>query len=201
METHKKRLMATVVVTLVLLGTVVPASAQEVRPEIIFGNGMGAEITELILSPAKDQYTKNRNRYAQALQVNDKAVFGVEIPEHLQRYESFDIEVVAGGKHYVTKHGIRLDRGKGTPVLELSVTGKDSTIGLITALTTTAGTVAFLTGTSAGRQALARIVYSLYRWKGFVILLSLPTIAGGIGYFVGNGLAPGGLHVQVAYIN
>jgi len=201
MKPGKSVIMTVVAAAFVLLGSVVPVFAQTTRPEIVFGNGMGAEITGLVLSPAKKQYAKNQNRYAQNLQVNDKAIFSVEIPDHFLRYESFDIEVVAGGKHYVTRNSVKIDPNKGKPVLELSVTGKDSSIGLISALSAAAGTVAFLAGTPAGRKILADIVLSLFRWKGIAVILSLPAVAGTIGYAVGNGLAPGGLNVQVAYIN
>jgi len=199
METRKIMLMAAA--AFMLLGNVIPASAQATGTEIIFGNGLGAEITELILTPSKDQYAKNRNCYAQTFQVNDKTVFSMVLPEHFLRYESFDIEVTAGGKRFATKHGVKLDREKGAPVLELSETGKDSSIGLISGLSTAAGTIVFMTGTPAGRKMMANIVYSIYRWKGFAVILSIPTAAGAIGYAVGNALAPCGLDVQVAYIN
>jgi len=198
METGKKVLMAAA--ALVLLGAV-QVFAQETRPEIIIANGLGAEITELILSPAKDQYAKNRNRYAHALQENDKAVFSVEIPDHLLRYESFDIEVTAGGKRFVTRHGVKLDREKGIPLLELSETGKDSTIALIAGLGAATGTIVFLTATPAGRQILATTVMSLYRWKGIATILSYPTLGGAAGYLAGRAFTPKGLYVQLAYIN
>ena len=201
MNTKKRGLAMAVAVTLALLGNVVQASAQTAKPEIILSNGLGAEITELSLSPSKDQYAKNRNCYARAIQVNDKVVFSVEIPEHFLGYESFDIEVVSGGKRHATHKGVKLDFNKGMPVLELSKTGKDSTNGFIKALTAAGGSIIFLTATKPGRQLLANIVLNFYRWKGIAVTLMLPTAAGTAGYIIDQSLAPEGLDVQVAYIN
>jgi len=197
---RRKITQVTVMATAFVLLGAVSASAQTTRQEIIFGNGLGAEITELVVSPSKDQYANNRNRFAQALQVNDRGFFSAALPDHLLRFDCFDIEVSAGGKRYATRYGVKLDREKGTPVLELSEAGKDSTLGLKVGLSTVAGTIAFLGGTPAGRRLLVRTLFSLRGWKGIVTILSLPTAAGAAGYAVGNSLAPVGLNVQVAYI-
>ena len=200
METKKTVLMTVVAAAFVLLGAV-SVFAQTTRPEIIIGNGLGAEITELILSPAKNQYAGNRNRYAQVFRVNDQAVFSAEIPDHFLRYESFDIEVVAGGNRYLSRNGVRLDLNRGSPFLELSETGKDSTLPHILALTTTAGTIILLTATSAGRRILITTFFTIPRWKGIAVNLTYPVLGGAAGYFAGKGLARKGLDVQVVYTN
>jgi hypothetical protein len=208
METKKTVLMTVVAAAFVLLGAV-SAFAQTARPEIIIGNGLGAEITGLILKPAKDQYAGNRNSYAQVLQANDQAVFSAEIPDHFLRYESFDIEVVAGGKRYVSRNGVRLDLNRGSPFLELSETGKDSTLPEIISFATATGTIIFLAATPTGRRILARNVLAPLRWpigrvldyRGLTKVMSYPLVGGIFGYFVGKGLTPKGLNVQVVYTN
>ena len=194
--------MTAAVAVLVWFGSVIPAAAQ--ATEIGFVNGTGAEVTGLILSPAKEQYPKNKNAYSpQSLQVNDGADFGITLPEHWNGIESFDIGVVSGNKMLITHRSIKLDMGSGkTPVLVLKDNGKISWakfVGFFTGVITTATAQA----TQTVGNPLIRIVMRLPRPFNHIAWTLLPVAGGIIGYLAGEKveqkLIPGGLDVQVHY--
>jgi hypothetical protein len=196
-----------VFLTLVLTGVVIPtaAQAQEAESIILFANDTGAEITALVLSPAKEVYPRNRNRHSPHIQVNDKAVFAVELPDHLKGITSWDIEVVSGNKRLTTQRGVRLDFENGAPFLELTEVRRNSRSGPVGALLGSVATAIFMTETRAGRAFQWKVFTTLPpQWRGVVVLL-IPVAAGAAGYFAGNAaegvLIPGILGVQVAYSN
>ena len=211
MKGHKNVILMTAVIAFVSMGNIIPAAAQTTGSEIILINGLGAEITQLIISPSKDQYAGDRNSYGQAIQLSDQDQIVIEMPGHFLRYSSFDIKVISRNRQHVTRSGVRLDFDRGTPVLMLSETGKDSTITFVAAIATktatAAGTVLLLTCTRSGRNLMGRIVTSAPygSYGGVRRLLSLPLqagLAGGLlGGLTGHFLTPKGLDVQVSYIN
>jgi hypothetical protein len=203
MKTNKNVSRLALFLTLALAGAIIPAAAQEAENMIIFGNDTGAEITGLVLSPAKKVYPRNRNRYAPPIQVNDGAAFAVELPSHLQGITSFDIEVISGNKRLTTQRGVKLDFENGSPFLELTEIEKHSTFGPIGALIGSVATTVFMTETQAGRSLHWGIIRALPpHWRGVTVLL-VPVAMGVGGYFVGNvvekAVTPGALGVQVYY--
>jgi hypothetical protein len=201
MEQRKIGWVAATAVTLILAVNTAAASAQDAKAGIIIANGTGAEITELILTPSRSQYSNNRNCFAlQGMELNDKEVLGVTVPEHFIRFKSFDIEVKSGGKRYVTNKGVTLDLNSGSaPVLELSETGKDSSLGLKGAVIGAAGSVVFMTYTPAGKELTKAIILAFPRFHTIGALLAVPVAAGTAGYFIGKALASRGLDVNVIY--
>jgi hypothetical protein len=153
MKTRKNVLMA---VAAIMLLAGIPAFAKgnkedQIKADLIIGNGTGDVITTLILSPAKAKYpSQNENRLAfQGLAVNDKATFAVLLPEQLKGVDTFDIEIISGGKHYKTKKGVNINFKSGKlPTLELSRNGKDSTRALIGAAAGGVGGVAAVAATA-----------------------------------------------------
>ena len=203
MKTLMKVLLMKVLLMAAVIATapVIPAAAQATVAEIIIGNGMGDEILQVVFSPSKEQYARNRNSFGASILVNDKDLVRMELPDHFLNYESFDIEVVSGGKRFVTHNSVKLDFNRGTPVLELSETGKDSTIGFIAGVGTSIATAYVMTHTGAGKRL---IIDNLMRvapnWRiGRLFNLLFPILTGTIGYFTGNNFAPGGLYVEVMY--
>lgn len=220
MGTRKSVLMTVMAVALVLAGNKVFAASHGAKANLIIGNGTGREITTLLISPAKTKYPKNENRLAfKDLKVKDAGIFAVVLPEQFKGIDTFDIEIVSGGKRYVTKKGIKIDfkRGK-TPTLELSRNGKDSTRALIGAAGGGVGGVAAVaatataiyTGTIMIGQALyvAALAEALCvagsivgggMLSGVGVVAAIPVALGVGGYLVGRAFTPGGLDVQVYY--
>ena len=131
MKTKQKVLMAVMAATFVL-GNVTQVAAQTARAEIIVVNRTGAEITEFIISPSVEHYPENSSCFAaDGFEESDSAVFTVMLPDDMMGFDAFDIEVLSGGKWYVTQGGVIINFQRGdTPTLELYATEKDFIGGL-----------------------------------------------------------------------
>ncbi|MCL2804985.1 MAG: hypothetical protein FWD26_03500 [Treponema sp.] len=204
MKTFRIKLMIAVFAVFLLAGNLVSAAAQTVY----FENNLGAEITQVIIAPSKERYPNNRNCFSANIQAGDGTVFGIEMPEHFNRYEYFDIEVVSGSKRYSTKRGILFCMEKGIPVVELGKGEKENTTGIISALAGAAGSIVFLVTTKPGRIILLETTRNLWKYgpikwgsvaAGIVPLLAIPVASGTIGYIAGHSLTAENLNVQVVY--
>jgi len=200
MKTH--RFMMTAIAVFCFMGNMVPAAAQE----IVFGNGIGTDITQLTIRPSKAQYPKDRNAFSIAVQFNNQSDASIELPEHFRKYETFDIDVSTQTTNYFAKKGVPLDFNKGTPLLELSEAGKESTFPIISALAGGVGSVLFLTSTRAGKIMFFDLTRDAWDWfrkpkfgKARLLLLIPPAIMAG-SYIAGNAIAAKYLDIQVAYI-
>jgi len=222
MKTRKNVLMA---IAAIMLLAGLPAFAKgnkedQIKADLIIGNGTGGEITTLIISPAKAKYPKNKNRLAfQGLAISDTATFAVALPNELKGIDTFDIEMISGRKHYKTKKGVNINFKSGKlPTLELSRNGKDSTRAIIGAAAGGVGGVvavaatatALYTGTIMIGQALyvAALAEALCvagsivgggMLSGIGVVAAIPVAFVTGGFLVGRALTPGGLDVQVYY--
>jgi hypothetical protein len=217
---ERKFLMTAVAVMLALAANVVPAAANGTQDKLVIGNGTGKELTALIITPAKAKYPGNQNCLAfQGLEVNDESVFAVTIPEQFKGIDTFDIEIVSGGKRYVTNKAVKINLESGKlPTFELSRTGKKSTralagaaagsVGGVTAVAATAtalysGTIVF--GYSLGAAALFDIltlagsIVGGGMLSGIGVVAAIPVALGTSGFLIGRALTPGGLDAQVYY--
>lgn len=133
MEKKYKGLLAVMIAALVLALNVVSAAAEESKASLIIANGTGGEITELVILPSREQYPGNRNSYViDDLKESDGAFFAVTLPDQLSGIESFDIEIVSGGKRYVTRNTVKINCINGkTPALNFDVAGTDKSSFLI----------------------------------------------------------------------
>jgi hypothetical protein len=221
-----KKAVTILVLTLALAALVntVPAMAQEkpgsAKPDFVIGNGTGGVITAIFVSPSKAKYPKDKNRCAiQGLNIADTGTFGVVLPEQMAGIDSFDIELISGGKHFETVKSIRLDRKAGkVPTLELSGKGKDSTRAIIgagigglvgvggVALTTAAlytGVImigqALYAAAIAEALAVAGSIIGGGMVTGVGVIAAVPVAIGVGGYLIGRAFTPEGLEVQVYY--
>jgi len=220
METRKSVLMTVAAVALLLAGNLVPAAAQGGKEKLVIGNGTGGEITALFISPAKAKYPKNKECLSiKDLKVKDADIFNVALPAQFKGIDTFDIEVVSGGKHYKTKKGVNINFKSGKlPTLELSRNGKASTravigaaaggVGGVAAVAVTA--TALYTGTIMIGQALyaAALAEALCvagsivgggMLSGIGVVAAIPVALGTGGYLVGRALTSGGLDIQIYY--
>ena len=208
----KGKSVSMMVVAIALLLAGLPAFAKgnkedQIKEDLLIGNGTGDVITTLLISPTKKKFPNNENRVAfQGLAINDKATFAVLLPEQLKGVDTFDVEIICdGGKRYVTKKGVNINFKSGKlPTLELSRNGKDSTRALIGAA---AGGVGGAAAATALSGTITGIIFETFAGAVLgpsVCLLTvpvaiIPVALGAGGYLIGRALTPGGLNVQVSY--
>jgi hypothetical protein len=222
METGKIVKMMVLAIGFAVVGNAVPAAAAGKKEVIInFGNGTGGAITALQISPAKAKYPGNGDCMGfQGLNVKDGETFAMVLPEQLKGMDTFDIELISGGKRYVSPaRGVAINLANGKiPTLELSRNGRSSTranigaavggVGGVGAVATTA--TALWTGTVMLGQAVgaAAITEALTVAGGIVgggmlagvgVVAAIPVALGVGGFFIGRALTPRGLAVQVYY--
>ena len=204
METKKSVLVMMIAIIIVLMGNVVPAAAMGAKANCITVlNGTGGALTALTVSPSRSNYPKADTGFAASgLMVDDKAAFGVVLPEQLRSISSFDITVKSNRRTYVAR-GVPIDlNSRRTPTLVLSRKGKESSFGVIGAVTGAAAGVlvsAKVATTAVGLGSLVITPLVMTTMVPFVTTVSLlPVTLGAIGYWLTT-LFPGELKVEVAY--
>ncbi|MCL2196886.1 MAG: hypothetical protein FWB77_04660 [Treponema sp.] len=202
MKTSETRFMVTAIAIVALLVSAESLGAQE----IVFANGIGEDISQLTISPAKAQYPNDKNAFSVSVQINDKSDVSVKLPESFSRYDAFDIDVISNGKNYIAKRGVKLDFSKGTPLLELSESGHASTFPIIGALTGGVASIALLTTTRAGMRIFFDLTRDAWTWGQKPrfgksrLLLGIPMILLALGHEAGKAIAVRCMDIQVAYL-
>lgn len=206
MKTTRTWFMVTVIAIVALFASAGSLAAQSAAREIVFANGIGSDISQLTISPSSVQYPKDRNAFSISVQIADKSSVSVEIPKDFYRYESFDIDVISGGKNYFAKKGVKLDFSKGTPLLELNESGKTSTFPIISAAAGGATGIVLLTTTRAGKIIFYDLIWdAAYRFGPIKfgkarLLLGIPVIATIGGLLIGEAVAVRCMDIQLAYL-
>ena len=210
MKTKQNVLMAVMAAAFVL-GNVTQAAAQTARAEIIVVNRTGAEITEFIISPSVEHYPQNSSCFADGFEASDGSVFAVVLPGDMAGYDAFDIEVLSGGKRYVTQGGVIINFQRGdTPTLELYATGKNFIGWLVSSIpdVATAGIgfatlkswVAKKAASTAGATAVSKLVpFAIPIPKIALILAIGVVVVEGVKSVVNYVNEPDVLQAQVSY--
>jgi len=206
--TRQKVLMAVMAAALVL-GNVASAAAQAAATKLIVVNDAGSGITEFVISPSREHYRGNSSCFAvEGIKESDGAAFALSLPDDMKGIGFFDIEIVAGGKKFATKKGVKIDFSSAkTPTVYLSTVEKDLTEGLKNAVPALATAAFFVTTKRIVPKAGAAVLAAALPKAG--LFLNIPylgwILAGGIliveGAFLlyDHAIATGDLWVQVDY--
>lgn len=195
-------------IALMAAGNMVPAMAQTGKATITFVNDTGADITEMVISPAGKQSHGNQNVLAiQDIRQEDGAVFRVPLTEELAMADSFKIGIVSGGKHFVTPREvtIKLQNGKNA-IVHLAETEKKLSEGIANAGFALASGVLFATtkrmvpGTIAkiGVAVASKLGLGVIPYIGPILIIGT-TVAVTTIILINELRSPGDLYAQVYY--
>jgi len=167
-------------------------STKTEKADFVIGNGTGDIITEIEIRPSQKKYKGNKNVCdLQGLSVPDQAVFGISLPPQMQGMDSFDMVVKYGKSTAKTKKSFTLVQGStDTPMVVLSIKGKDPTIPLIAGGAGAGGTAAGIGITAAALKAGTAWAIALTN-SGAIGAGALAGTLAWIGSIVGGGMVAG----------
>jgi len=207
----KRKSVAMTVVAVAVLLAGIPAFAKgnkedHIKADLIIGNGTGGEITKLTITPARAKYQNQNCLVFKKLAISDTAIFAVALPDQFKGIDSFDIEMISGGKRYKNQKEVNINFKSGKlPTLELSLTGKDSTRALIGAAAGGVGGVVVADATATALSGTVMETFLTRTFSGPSIIpdlfgfFTIPVVLGTGCYLIGRALTTGKLDFEIYY--